>query len=300
MDRLDAMQIFVTVAELSSFAGAARRHGLSAARVTRAVAALEAVVGARLLHRTTRAVRLTEAGATYLVHSKRILSEVEEAAASAASSHGELRGTISVTAPVMFGRLHVAPIISAFMKRHPRVMLRVVFADSVLDFFEQNIDVAIRIAHLPDSGMRASTVGSVRRVVCAAPSYLRARGTPRAPAELAVHDTIAFTGQAEYVWGFASQGQHERVHVRPRLIVNSVDLAIAAARDGHGLTRVLSYQVAEDVARKRLKLVLREHELEPVPVHIVRLEAREAPARVRAFADFAAPLLKVALSQVEL
>jgi DNA-binding transcriptional LysR family regulator len=299
VDRFEAMRLLVSVAELSSFAGAARRHALSAAGVTRAVAALEAVVGARLLHRTTRAVRLTEAGATYLGHCRRILSEVEAAEASAASAHAELSGTITVTAPVMFGRLHVAPIINAFLRRHPRVTLRVIFADSVLDFFDQNIDVAIRIAHLPDSSLRAVAVGSVRRVVCAAPAYLRARGTPRVPSDLAGHDTIAFTGLAEHVWAFAADGQHERVHVRPRLVANNVDLAIAATRDGHGLTRVLSYQVAEDVANKRLKLVLREYELAPVPVHIVRLEGREASARVRAFADFAAPHLRGALSQLE-
>lgn len=296
MDRFDAMHIFVSVAELSSFAAAARRHGLSAAGVTRAVAALEALVGARLLHRTTRAVRLTEAGTTYVGHCKRILSEVEAAEADAASAHGELSGTISITAPVTFGRLHVAPIVTAFLKRHPRVTLRVIFADNVIDLFDQNIDVAIRIARLPDSSMRATTVGSVRHVVCASPAYLRARGTPLVPSELLTHDTIAFAGQT---WVFASGGEHERVHIRPRLIVNNVDLAIAATREGHGLCRVLSYQVADDVANKRLKIVLREHEIPPVPVHVVRLEGREASARVRAFADFAAPHLKGALSKLE-
>lgn len=298
MDRFDAMRIFVTVAELRSFAAAARKHALSAAGATRAVAGLEATVGARLLHRTTRAVRLTEAGATYLAHCKRILSELEEAEASAASAHAELTGTITITAPVLFGRLHVTPVINAFLKRHPRVSLRVIFADTVLDFFDQNIDVAIRIAHLPDSSLRAIPVGSVRRVVCASPGYLRARGAPQLPSELTSHDTIAFTGQAEHVWAFASAGQHERIHLRPRLIVNNVDLAIAATREGHGLCRVLSYQVADDVAHKRLKLVLREHELPPVPVHVVRLEGREASARVRAFVDFAVPQLKGALSRL--
>jgi DNA-binding transcriptional LysR family regulator len=298
MDRFDAMQIFVSVAELQSFAGAARRHALSAARVTRAVAALEGVVGARLLHRTTRAMRLTEAGASYLGHCKRILSEVEAAETGAASSHRELSGTFTVTAPVLFGRLHVTPIVDAFLKRHPRVTMRVLFADSVLDFFDHNIDVAIRIAPLPDSNLRAVPVGSLRRVVCASPAYLRARGTPGTPSELTKHDTIAFTGQVEHVWAFSSQGQHERVNVRPRLIVNTADLAVTAVRSGHGLTRVLSYQVAQEVALKRLKVVLSDYELPTVPVHIVRLEGREASTRVRAFADFAAPLLKAALLEV--
>lgn len=299
MDRFENMQIFVSVAELQSFAGAARRHVLSAARVTRAVAALERAIGAKLLHRTTRALRLTEAGSTYLSQCKRILSDVEAAEASAVSAHGELSGSFTLTAPVLFGRLHVTPIVNAFLKRHPRVSMRVLFADSMLDFFEQNIDVAIRIAHLPDSNLRVITVGSVRRVVCGAPGYLRVRGTPRTPAELAGHDTIAFTGQAEHVWAFAAPEQPERIQVRPRLTVNTADLAIAAARAGQGLTRVLSYQVADDVAHKRLKLLLSDYELPPVPVQLVRLEGREASARVRAFADFAAPLLRTALIRVQ-
>lgn len=290
------MQVFVSVAELQSFAGAARRHALSPARVTRSVAALEAIVGARLLHRTTRAVRLTEAGATYLAHCKRILGEVEAAEALAASSHRELSGALTVTAPVMFGRLHVAPILTAFLKRHPRVSMRVLFADHLLDFFEQNIDVAIRIQHLADSNLRAIPVGTVRRVVCASPGYLRARGAPAQPRELSEHETIAFTGQAEHVWTFAIDGRHERVSLRPRLIVNTADLAIAAARGGQGLTKVLSYQVADDVAQRRLRIVLSDYELPPVPVHVVRVEGREASARVRAFADFAAPQLKAALA----
>ena len=295
MDRFESMQIFVSVAELESFTAAARRHALSGARVTRAVAALEAAIGAKLLHCTTRALRLTDAGATYLSQCKRILSDLEAAEASAVSAHGELSGSLTITAPVLFGRLHVTPVVMAFLKRHPRVSMRVVFADGVLDFFEQNIDVAIRIAHLADSNLRVVTVGSVRRVVCGSPAYLRARGTPKTPEALTAHDTIAFTGQTEHVWAFAASEQHQRVQVRPRLIVNTADLAIAAARAGHGLTRVLSYQVASDVAHKRLKLVLSDFELAPVPVQIVRLKGREASARVRAFADFAAPRLRTTL-----
>lgn len=295
MDRFEAMQLFVSVAERQSFARAARDHALSAARVTRAVAALEAIVGARLLHRTTRAVRLTEAGATYLGQCKRILSEVEAAESAAASSQRELSGSITLTAPLLFGRLHVSPIVTAFLKRHARVSMRVLFADNVLDFFDQNIDVAVRIANLPDSSFRAVAVGATRRIVCAAPSYLRTRGTPQTPAELTQHDIISFTGQAEHVWSFAQGGKPERVHVRPRLIVNNADLAVAAARAGHGVTKVLSYQAADDLTNKQLKIVLTDFELPAVPVHIVRLEGREASARVKAFVDFATPRLRAAL-----
>ena len=167
---------------------------------------------------------------------------------------------------------------------------------NLLDFFEQNIDVAIRIAQLPDSNLHATPVGHVRRVVCASPSYLRARGTPTHPRELVEHDTIAMSGQAEpQAWVFAVDGRQERVALRPRLVSNAADLAIAAARAGQGLTKVLSYQVAEDVAHKRLRIVLSEFELPPVPVHVVRVEGRDANARVRAFAEFAAGQLRAAL-----
>lgn len=290
------MQLFVSVAEQQSFAAAARRHGQSAARVTRSIAALEARVGARLLHRTTRAVRLTDAGAAYLNHCKRILAEVEQAESLAATSHRELSGSLTLTAPIVFGRLHVAPIVSAFLARHPRVAMRVVFADHLVDLFEQNIDVAIRIARLPDSSMHAVRVGAVRRVVCASPSYLRARGVPEHPRELAAHDTISTSGQAQALsWSFAIDGRSERFEVRSRLVANAVDMALAAARAGQGLTRALSYQIVEDVSADRLRILLEAFEHDPVPVHVVRSEGRGASARVRAFAEFAARELRAAL-----
>jgi DNA-binding transcriptional LysR family regulator len=296
MDRFEAMQLFVSVAEQHSFAAAARRHAVAPARVTRAVAALEAKIGARLLHRTTRAVRLTEAGLTYLGQCKRILSELEVAEALAATSHRELSGLVSVTAPVLFGRLHVTKVVNAFLEQHPRVSMRVSFEDHVLDLFERNIDVAIRIAHLPDSSLRAVQVGAVRRVVCASPAYLRARGTPRHPRELMQHETIGFSDAADQqTWSFKIDGRQERIALRPRLVANTADLAIAAARTGHGCARLLSYQVREDVEKKRLRIVLAEHELPPVPVHVVRVEGRDASARVRAFADFSAQQLRAAL-----
>lgn len=297
MDRFEAMQLFVSVAELSSFASAARRHALSPARVTRSVAALEARIGVKLLHRTTRAVRLTDAGAAYLGHCKQILAELEDAESLAQTSQRELSGSVAITAPLLFGRLHVTPIVNAFLKEHARVSLRVQFADHVLDLFERSIDVAIRIAHLPDSSLRVVQVGEVRRVVCASPSYLRARGTPRTPQDLREHEAIGFSDDAEpQAWSFAVDGRTERSAVRPRLVANTADVAIAAARAGHGLARLLSYQVKQDVAEKRLRIVLAEYELAPVPVHVVRVEGREASARVRAFAEFAAAQLKAALA----
>ena len=296
MDRFEAMQIFVSVAEHHSFAAAARGQGTSPARVTRAVAALEAQLGARLLHRTTRAVRLTEAGAAYLGQAKRILSELQLAEAQAKHAHTALSGQISITAPRLFGQLHVAPVVSAFLKQHPHVSLRVLFSDSVLDFHEQGLDVAIRIAHLSDSGLSALRVGTVRRVVCASPAYLRERGTPQHPRELAQHDLIAFSGEAApQAWVFTIAAERERVPTRPRLIVNSSELSVSAAVAGDGLTRVLSYQVAQEVKQKRLKIVLAEYELPPVPVQVVHAEGRQTSARVKAFVKLAADRLKASV-----
>lgn len=287
MDRFEAMKIFVSVAEQHSFAAAARRYGTSAARVTRAVAALETQLGARLLHRTTRAVRLTEAGAGYLGQAKRIVSELELAEAQARRAHTELTGPLSITAPRLFGQLYVAPVVSAFLKLHRHVTMRVVFSDNVLELHEQGLDVAIRIAHLPDSSLAARRVGTVRRVVCASPAYLRERGTPHHPRALAQHDLIAFAGElVPQAWVFSIAGERERVPVRPRLIVNSTELSVSAAVAGDGLTRVLSYQVAQELKSKRLRVVLSDFELPPVPVHVVHAQARES-ALVRAFVKLA-------------
>jgi len=300
MDRFEAMQIFVSVAEQQSFAAASRRRGLSAARVTRAVAALEAQLGSRLLHRTTRAVRLTEAGTSYLPQAKRIIAEVEAAEEEARQAHTSLSGQLSITAPRLFGQLHVAPLVSKFLKQHPRVSLRVLFSDSVLDFHEQGLDVAIRIAHLPDSGLATTRVGVLRRVVCGSPAYLRERGTPAHPRDLAQHDLIAFAGEAApQAWVFAIDGQRERVPLRPRLIVNSTELSVSAAVAGDGLTRVLLYQAARELKQKQLRIVLTQYELPPVPVHVVHAEARKTSARVRAFVKLATEQLTRSLQELQ-
>ncbi|MET0343240.1 MAG: LysR family transcriptional regulator [Polyangiales bacterium] len=299
MDRFEAMQLFVSVADLASFAAAARKHGLSPARVTRSIAALEQHVGTKLLHRTTRMVRLTEAGSGYLARCKQILAELEEAEASAGAADGSLHGRVSVTAPQLFGRLHVADVLLEFLRVHPRITLRVLFADRVVDLLEQNIDVAVRIAHLPDSDLRAVRVGAVRRVVVASPAYLRAHGVPRQPSDLATHALIAFSGLGEQrAWCFARAGRLENTLPRARLVVNSGDLALAAARAGQGLCNVLSYQVEEDVRQKRLRIVLAEHEPPPVPVHVVHREGKAGAARVRAFVELAVTRLRARLDRL--
>jgi DNA-binding transcriptional LysR family regulator len=290
MDRIDRWRLFVAVAEHASFAEAARRAGRSPQAVTRAIAALEAAVGARLLARTTRSVSLTDDGARYLERCRRVLADVDELDA-AASVAGEPRGALSVTAPVLFGELHVAPIVSEYLSRHPAVDVRLALHDRVVSLAEEGIDVAVRIGDLPDSALRARRVGEVRRVLCASPAYLRRRGTPRTPRDLAGHDVIAFTGTTAIAdrWGFAT-GAPIRVH--PRLVVNTGRAAIDAALAGLGIVRVLSYQVAPLLARRRLVAVLAEHEPAALPVHLVTLPSPQVPVRVSVFLELAAARLR--------
>lgn len=284
MDRFEAMRVFVAVAQEGGFAAAGRRLGLSPPGVTRAVAALEQRLGARLFVRTTRAVRLTEVGTRYLADARRILAELEEAEATAAGAEAEPRGTLSMTAPSMFGRLHVAPHVIAFVGRHPAASVRALFVDRMVDLVEEGVDVAVRIAHLPDSSLTAVRVGSVRRVLCAAPAYVAAHGAPETPADLAAHHAVVFSpSTAVTPWGFAGG-----VTVAPppaRLVASTSDLAIQAALAGVGLTRMLSYQVRGEFADGRLVRLLADHEPEPLPVHVVFPQGRTGSARVRAFVD---------------
>ena len=297
MDRLDAMRAFVVVANRQGFGAAARQLGLSPPAVTRAVASLEAHLGTRLFHRTTRRVRLTHTGARYLEDCLRILGEIEEANAAASGAQAEPRGPLAVTASQMFGRRFVAPVMLDFLDRYPQVEGRLVLLDRVTDMIEEGFDVAVRIAPLPDSEMTAMRVDEVRRVVCASPRYLRYKGTPRRPADLTDFDGIAFVpvsvGDA---WSFGSGARRVSTAPRTRLQVNDTEVAIAAALAGRGLTRVLSYQVAEEIRSGRLKVVLEEYEPPPIPIHLIHLEGRQANARVRAFIDFAAERLRKSLT----
>ena len=284
------MRVFVEVAGAQGFAPAARHLGMSPPAVTRAIAALEERIGTRLLHRTTRIVRLTDAGRRFLLDCKRILGEIEDAEASAAGAHAEPRGSLTVTAPTMFGRMFVAPVLLDFLIRHPGVTAHAHFVDRVVDLIDEGVDVAIRIAHLPDSSLHALSVGSVRRVVCASPGYLRRRGTPRTPSDLARFEAIAFslTASADD-WTFASG---EAVRPPTRLTVNSNDVAIAGAIAGRGLARVLSYQIAPSLRAGKLRVVLRDYEPPPLPISVVHAEGPRAAARVRAFIDFVVAKLR--------
>ena len=285
MDLLKSMRSFVAVADLGGFAPAARSLGLSPPAVTRDVAALEKRFGCKLLQRTTRHVRLTEAGSRYLSDARRILSEISEAEASVVGAHGDLRGRIVVTAPATFGRLHVGPLVVDFSRRHPRIVFTTLFLDRVIDLVEEGVDVAVRIAHLPDSSATAVRVGSVRHLLCAAPAYLAEYGEPMTPADLERMQAIDFT-QSQLPWTVRAAGRQTAVRPPTRFVANSVDLAIEAAAAGCGVVRLLSYQAAEPLAAGRLRRVLEPFEPAPIPVHVVHLDGRAAPKRIRSFIDY--------------
>lgn len=299
MDTFDVMKTFVAVADQRSFAKAARGLGLSAPAVSRAVAGLEEKIGAQLLRRTTRSVTLTEAGEHYRDDCRRILADVRAAEAAAGGAHDVPRGELRVTAPRMFGRIHVAPLLAGFLAEHPEISVRGVFEDHIVHLLDDGFDVAIRIARLPDSGLAAVRVGEVRRMAVASPEYLRRRGVPRTPADLAAHMVVAYSvgGGFPTAWEF-SAGRGKKgtrgVSITPpsSFSTNSNESAIAAALAGYGIARTLSYQVADAVADGRLQVVLRDYELPPSPVQLVHGGGRRPPAKVRAFVDYFALRLR--------
>jgi len=296
MDRLSALETFVAVAERGGFAAAGRALGLSPPAVTRAVAGLERRLGTRLLVRTTRAVRLTEAGDRFLADVRRLLAELQEAEEAAAGAHAAPRGEVRVTAPVMFGRLFVAPLLADFVAAWPAVACRAVFVDRVVSLVEEGHDIAVRIGDLPDSSLTAVRVGAVRRVVVGAPGYLDGAGRPAQPKDLAAHVIVASTAAgvgAAGDWSFAGPGGRPvAVRLAARLTVNTNDAAIALAEQGRGLTRVLSYQVAGALADGRLETVLDNVVPPPLPVHVVHAEGRTAARKVRALVDHLAAGLR--------
>ncbi len=296
MDRFHEMFVFQAVAEAGGFAAAARRLSMSAASVTRAVAGLEARIGALLLQRSTRQVRLTDAGQRYLDDSRRILAELDDADAAAAGNHASARGMLMVTAPVLFGELYVMPMIVDHLAANPELQVQCVLLDRVVSMQEEGIDVGIRIGELPDSTLNAVAVGHVRRVVCASPALLARAGTPTAPAELADLPVVLAAGVTRTPeWRFGTGDAQAVVRVHPRLIVNANGAAIEAARRGLGFVRLLSYQVAAEIRRGALEIVLAAHEPAPLPVHVVYRDGRRANARVRGFVDACVCSLRSAL-----
>ncbi|MDH7796191.1 MULTISPECIES: LysR family transcriptional regulator [unclassified Beijerinckia] len=292
MDRFQAMRLFARVADTGSFARAARELHVSPPAVTRAVTSLEELIGTRLFVRTTRTVTLTEAGARYLEDCHRILADVQEAEAAAAGSFATPSGTLTISAPALFGRIYVLPVVMDYLDLHAGVTAQTFLVDRVTNLLEEGIDVAIRIGHLPMSNLMASRVGTVRRVVCGSPDYFRRFGTPRTPADLPAHRLIGTNSAwSSSEWRFG-QEQKTSVRIAPRLLCNTNDAAIEAAVRGWGLTRVMSYQVAPLIAEGKLVAVLTDDEEEPLPIHVVHPEGRKVTAKVRTFVELATQRLR--------
>lgn len=293
MDRLGAMRLFVAIAGAGSLSAAGRRHGMPLTTVSRKLAALEADLGARLVTRTTRHLALTEAGRNYLESCRRIIEELEVAEARVSGEQSEPLGELAITAPVVFGRLHVLPVVAEFLSRFPRVNARLLLLDRPVDLLEEGLDVAIRIGTLADSSLIAVRVGSVRQAICASPDYLRARGIPKAPEQLSAHDCITFSAlDALDRWTFSEGRKQKRVRVRSRLAVNTAEAAVDAAIAGLGIARVLSYQAARALTEGSLKAILVDSDSGEIPVSILHREGRLAQPKVQAFAAFAANALR--------
>lgn len=290
MDRWQAMRLFVKVAETESFAETARAMHMSAPVITRAIAALEDLIGARLFVRTTRSVKMTEAGSRYFEDCRRILSEISEAEAAAAGSIMTPAGKLAVTAPALFGQMYVLPIINEYLDRYPTMKARTFFVDRPVNIIEEGVDVAVRIGHLPDSGFTAAKVGVVRRVICGAQSYFEKHGVPLTPTDLKEHRIVASTSAwASPEWRFAGE---QRVTMDVALQCNTNEAAIETARTGRALTRVPFYQIGPALVAGDLQIVLADHEEEPLPIHVMYPEGRHAPAKVRAFVDLAVVRLR--------
>jgi DNA-binding transcriptional LysR family regulator len=298
MDRFEAMSTLLSAVEAGSLSAASRKLGMPLATVSRKVSELEAHLRTRLVNRTSRRLTLTDAGRSYIVACRRILDDIAEAERAAAGEYIAPRGDLTITAPIVFGRLHVLPVAIEFLAAYPDVDIRVALADRVVNLQEDDVDLAIRIGELPDSGLIATRVGSIRRVICGSPAYFARRGTPKSPGELGAHDCISFEGlTSPDGWKFTVGKSTVSVAVRSRLVVNTAEAAVDAATAAVGVTRVLSYQVASALRAGTLALVLQRFEPPPWPVSLVHAGGGLLPLKLRAFLDFAAPRLKARLAQ---
>jgi DNA-binding transcriptional LysR family regulator len=298
MDRFEAMSILVASAEAGSFSDAGRQLGIPLPTVSRKVADLEAHLKTQLLVRSTRRLALTDAGADYVAACKRILEQIDEAETQASGEYTVPRGTLVITAPGAFGRIHVVPIVSAFLAKFAQINVHLTLAEPVLNLIDAHIDLAVRIGALPDSTLVATRVGEIRRVVVGSPAYFAARGTPSTLDDLVHHTCVTFSGfMSGTSWVFNTRrGLSKSVRPLCRLQINTAESAIDAAVAGVGVTNVLSYQAARPLAEGKLKVVLQDHELEPVPVHLVHAGHAFVPLKVRSFMDFAAPRLRRSLA----
>ena len=302
MDRLEAMGLFLSVAELGSFSATSRKTGIPLATVSRKIAELEAHLATKLLLRTTRRLTLTEAGETYRKAARRIVEQVDEAERMAAGEYAVPRGELVLTAPLLFGRLFILPLVTEFLRAYPDIDVRLLLSDRNLHLLEDHVDMAARIGPLPDSGLIATRIGSMRRVVCASPSCLAAHGRPERPDELERFPIVGFEYLAPVVtWRFFDAPARKAIECpgRPRLSVSTAEAAVAAAVEGVGATWVLHYQCSDAVRSGLLEIVLSHFELTPLPVHLLHAGQGYMPLKTRVFLDFAAPRLRARLAELE-
>lgn len=298
MNRFDAMSILVSVVDAGSFSAAARQLDIPLATVSRKVTELEKHLQSRLLTRSSRKLALTDAGRQYVTACRRILEDVSEAERAAAGEYTTPRGELVVTAPIVFGRMHLLPVAVEFLKSYPQIDVRIVLTDRTANLLDEDVDLGVRIGVLADSSLMMSRLGSVRRLACASPQYLAARGVPETPDDLRKHDCISFESvSSSQSWTFAAGSSATSVPVRSRLVVNTAEAAIDAALAGLGITRVLSYQISQARHAGSLVTVLERFAPPPWPVHFLYPGARPLPLKLRAFLDFAAPKLKARLAE---
>ena len=299
MDRFESMSAFVSVAKAGGFSAAARHLGIPLATISRRVADLEADLGVQLLKRSTRSVVLTEPGQAFYAASQRLLEDLKDAEDAVTGEYQAPKGELSITAPVGFGRLHLQPLALDFLAAYPDINLRLLLVDRLVNLVEEQVDLALRIAQLPDSNLIAVPLGKIRMVVCASPEYLARHGTPEHPRDIASHSSVAWASLGPLdSWWFHEAGADRMFPIRPRLWTTTPESTLAAARAGVGLLQTGCYQAEQDVREGKLVLVLREFECAPRPVNLVYARNRLLPLKLRAFLDFAAPRLRERLSAV--
>ncbi len=293
MDKFNLITIFIAVVDTKGFAGAARKLNISPPAVTRAISALESQLKVRLLTRTTRSVRVTDAGARYVEDCRRIIAELNDAEESVAGVHGIPRGRLMLTAPMLFGTQFVTPIVTEYLQRFTEITASCLFLDRVVNMMDEGVDVAIRIGELPDSTLQAIRVGQVRHVICAAPNYLTKNGIPKTPDDLQQHVIISANSLNQTPeWKLVINNEARNIRLHSRLNTTTNDSAVAAAVEGFGMTRLLSYQVADYLRDGRLKTVLSEFEPAVLPIHVLHREGRHANKKARGFIDLAVERLR--------
>ncbi|MBT1063336.1 LysR family transcriptional regulator [Bowmanella sp. Y26] len=299
MDRINAMMVFNAVVEAGSFSAAGRKLGKPQTTISRQVKELEDHLGTQLIIRSTRSLSLTESGQDYLESSRQVLALVGEMERAASGEYVQPKGNLTITAPVVFGQRHVLPLVTEFLKHYPEVNLRLMLADQHMHLYEDFVDIAVRIGKLPDSNLIAKRVGEVSKVVCASPGYIQSHGTPHKPEDLIMHQCICFEGlDSPNEWIFSRNDKAFGVRVNPRIRLNSIDAAITMAKEGLGITRLLSYQVSSSFNDGSLQPLLTSYCPTSWPVSVVFIRQGAIPMKVRRFVDFIVPRLKQVLADM--